>query len=586
MRESVLAILVIASVLASPPAGAQVSPGPLSESHAHLEGIRHCRDCHAGGDEGLDSKCLECHQALAWTLDLDRGLHAREGRTACADCHPEHAGRSFALIEWGDGGRDAFEHRRTGTALEGAHATVRCMSCHRAENRVGAVEKRRPKGSDDETWLGLDPSCRSCHADVHQGRLGVDCGECHAATTWNAVVDFDHARTGYVLRGRHATVECVQCHANGRFGTTTRDGATRHLAPIDTAECSACHEDVHRGRFGPTCSRCHVTSDFRAVTATTFDHDRTRYPLRGAHVRVECARCHDEERGGWGAKPAFARCSACHEDAHAGTASREGAGVDCAVCHDVRGFSPSTFTVADHATSRFPLQGRHATTACGSCHVETEVAVAGRARVDLRPVAEACTSCHDQAHGTQFAATSHEGACDACHDAASWRDVAYGPRRHAESGFELTGAHAATSCASCHHVERQGLSEFDPGIDRGTAPWIFRGVERACGACHADVHRGRYAPQGERADLGPCTRCHDTRSFRPSSVGIEAHDDFAFPLRGAHRVTPCVFCHPSLGGPAVLGPASHGLVGERPAPTDVVLWDVPTSCASCHGTKE
>jgi len=572
--------------LATIAAQAQVSPGPLSDAHAHLEGMRHCRDCHAGGDDGLDTKCLECHQDLARTLELDRGLHAREGRTDCADCHPEHAGRSFDLIDWGDTGREGFQHHRTGYLLDGAHAAARCESCHRPENRVAALELRRPENADDSTYLGLDPSCRACHQDIHEGRLGVDCSTCHSTTAWKEVGSFDHARTGYPLRGEHAKLECMKCHENGRFGTTTREGATRHLAPIDAAECSACHRDVHQGRFGPTCSRCHVTAGFRQVSAATFDHDRTRYPLRGAHVKVECGRCHEEQRGGWGPKPAFAACGDCHADAHAGTATRAGNVVDCAACHEVRGFVPSTFGVEDHAASSFPLTGKHEATPCSKCHARTDSPAAGSARVDLRPSATACTSCHEPAHGTQFAEASHGGACDVCHGTAGWRPVSYGTREHATTGFSLTGAHAAARCESCHHVERAGLPTFAATIDHGTAPWVFRGVERMCVECHVDVHRGRYGASGDAAGLGPCESCHDTRAFRPSTIGIDAHDEYGFALQGDHRVTPCVFCHAGLGDPSVVAPEAHALVDETPVPADVVLWDVPTSCVSCHGSKE
>ncbi len=40
------AFAVFAVLAAAAPAIAQLSPGPLSEAHADLEGVSHCLDCH------------------------------------------------------------------------------------------------------------------------------------------------------------------------------------------------------------------------------------------------------------------------------------------------------------------------------------------------------------------------------------------------------------------------------------------------------------------------------------------------------------------------------------------------------------
>ena len=53
------------------------------------------------------------------------------------------------------------------------------------------------------------------------------------------------------------------------------------------------------------CARCHTTSDWKTVNKQNFDHEQTRYPLRGAHVEVKCETCHAAKFGG--AKPRFAQ---------------------------------------------------------------------------------------------------------------------------------------------------------------------------------------------------------------------------------------------------------------------------------------
>ncbi|RKZ11443.1 hypothetical protein DRQ32_05925, partial [bacterium] len=118
-------IITLAILLIAGGASAQISPGPLSAAHEHLDGMRQCRSCHGGGDDGLDQKCLECHRALEWTIQENRGLHSREGRQDCANCHPEHAGRDFELVDWG-GDRDSFDHSRAGWSLSGSHANGKC----------------------------------------------------------------------------------------------------------------------------------------------------------------------------------------------------------------------------------------------------------------------------------------------------------------------------------------------------------------------------------------------------------------------------------------------------------------------------
>lgn len=584
MRERFGYLILVCVLVAcgTHPANAQVSPGPLSRAHASLEGLRNCRTCH-GGSEGVDAKCLQCHTAIAWNLEQGRGLHARAGRTDCARCHPEHGGVDFALVDWGTGGQESFDHASTGWPLTGQHARVACATCHENTNfRVPAIALRRPEGSDSSTWLAMETACRGCHVDVHATRLGAACETCHTTTSFHVVEDFDHARTGYPLRGAHARVDCAKCHAQGRFGTSTRAGAVRHLSPIAHEDCNACHRDPHQSRFGTTCARCHVESDFRTVTKDTFDHDRTRYPIRGAHVQVSCKRCHDTAAGGFGPKPAFDRCDRCHTDAHAGTATLAGALVDCEACHVVGGFVPSSFGVDDHARTSFPLEGAHQVVKCASCHrpADATVDLLGAARVQLHPPATQCASCHRDVHGGQLASSSTEGRCESCHRVAAWKPSTFDVARHEATVLPLRGAHAAARCGACHGPDRAGLRPLDATADRGSARIALRIAERSCEDCHRDVHLGRYSAGGAAAALGPCSSCHAMDSFGPSLVDLASHDAFRFRLEGAHRTTPCVFCHANLDGTRRVPEDSHALLDDAIA--DIELWNVPTACQDCH----
>ncbi|HUI09173.1 MAG TPA: hypothetical protein VL221_02535, partial [Bacteroidota bacterium] len=51
--------------------------------------------------------------------------------------------------------------------------------------------------------------------DSPHGRLSFACEECHSPDTWKEMprpAKFDHARTGFVLKGQHAEVACMDCH--------------------------------------------------------------------------------------------------------------------------------------------------------------------------------------------------------------------------------------------------------------------------------------------------------------------------------------------------------------------------------------
>ncbi len=158
------------------------------------------------------------------------------------------------------------------------------------------------------------------------------------------------------------------------------------FAGLAHANCTDCHRDPHAGALGPRCTECHTTAGWKQVLGKGFDHDRTRYPLRGRHATVGCAKCHQEK----GPKPAFARCTDCHRDEHGGKARRRPGWLACERCHTVDGFRPSRFALADHDTTAYPLQGAHRAVPCGLCHAAAAAkapAAAAAAKVDLAPPA-------------------------------------------------------------------------------------------------------------------------------------------------------------------------------------------------------
>ena len=560
-------------------AGAQISPGPLARAHAGLEGAKNCSQCHGGRREPTTQRCLACHREIAWLRQQGRGLHSRaDGQGACSTCHPDHAGRDFQLIQWPGGSAERFDHARAGYQLEKSHADAKCTACHAPRLRVSPAARLSPRRTG-AGWVGLERDCVSCHTDPHRGSLTGACTRCHDTGEWKDAPSFDHERTSYPLTGQHADVPCAKCHLAPRLRPAL-DSAGRPMPvfrPVPFKDCSACHANPHAGSLTGACRSCHVTSSFKTTDRAAFDHDRTRYPLRGRHATVACVSCH-AGTGNAAARPGFATCAGCHRDPHNGEATIGGNAADCSACHRVEGFGTPTFTAEQHRATAFPLLGRHASVACEACHAARPTepgarTAAGRV-IPIRVASGKCTDCHGGAHGSQLAARSDGGACSSCHSVDGWRPAEYGTAAHALTRFPLDGAHVTISCASCHASRRPGLRPLGTDVASGTARVALRPPELACADCHADPHEWRTAETAPP----PCVACHTTRAFRPTKMDAAAHARTGYPLEGAHQAVPCVACHHEME--RAKPPSTLVAAAPRAAPLRLGL--TPTTCAGCH----
>ena len=562
-------------------ARAQISPGPLAKPHLELEGSSHCNQCHSGDREEMDVNCLSCHTEINGLRRRGRGLHARVLDQDCASCHPDHAGEEFQLVFWEEGSEKDFDHTRAGWELSGRHAKVACRDCHKLEFHAVDFEMKRARPA--ESWLGLDTACLACHTDEHRGELDENCTSCHGFGAWKPADRFDHQVTVFPLTGKHVTAECVTCHPpvaeNAAMPLGMEPAAARHrFKPLAHGECSDCHEDIHAGSLGPLCANCHVTTSFREVTEG-FDHDATRYPLAGAHARLECASCHGE--AAWGRKPLFATCGSCHQDAHAGQATLAGVAVDCASCHGVEKFRPATYSVAAHDSSAYPLVGRHREVMCGACHTVCEdpglLASLGTSGVRMRPRFAVCRDCHTEAHGNQFLDRADAGACESCHDPEGFRPSRYTGEDHAILKLALEERHAEISCAACHGPERPGLPAVPDSTVTGSAGVWLTLESAACASCHLDPHESRFAKAEDGRVVRECRECHSHREFTPSAMDAAFHGELGFPLEGAHAATPCFLCHTEMERAASTG--SLLLTGEV---SRLVFGQTRSVCADCH----
>ena len=534
----------------------------------------------------MNQACLACHKEIAALIDQGRGFHARDGKGACASCHPDHAGADFPLVKWPAGSAERFDHRKSGWTLEGKHADVKCTACHKSEFRVPPIAELSPR-RHGAGWVGLEPACLSCHEDPHKKALGAQCLRCHEMSGWKPARLFDHDSSAYPLTGKHAEVTCAKCHEAARLApaVNAKGALVPVFKPVPHKDCADCHADPHKGRLGGSCDRCHVTTSFLAINKKGFDHNATRYPLRGRHASVACADCHVGFPS-QGMRPAFGACSSCHRDPHAGRATLAGRTVGCEACHTVDGFRPATYTVTQHAQSAYPLEGKHAAVRCGACHATRTTTAAGGAAAagapvkvtEIRPSHAACTNCHADDHAGQLAARPDKGACESCHRVAGWTPTTFTAASHAKFRLALDGRHAEIPCGACHDSARAGLPPVAATERLGKAKVAFKLKETECAACHLNAHGGRFNTAAQRKLFADCAACHDTRHFRPSTYDLAAHSKASFTLEGAHLAVPCVICHTEMKSP----PLKSSLILAKGGGTTMTFTKKAERCVDCH----
>lgn len=539
-------VLLFARSVSTQPAYGQISPGPLSEAHKHLEGAVNCTACHTLAVGAPRFKCLGCHEEIKARLDAKRGFHAqavklnRGGKQECVRCHSDHFGRIFNIVKW-ETSRDEFDHRQTGYPLQGKHAGLACARCH-SPNHIASAERKKIRVRDARrTFLGLNTACGTCHEDPHKTQLGAGCQRCHTSfSQWKPAAGFSHESTAYPLTGKHEQVACARCHPN-----VTEAGKTlTKFKGIGFQSCSDCHRDPHNGAFAGSCQSCHITAGWKQVNLSSgFDHSKTKFPLLGLHATTGCFECHKSSN--FKEPVQHALCSDCHakDDPHKAQFPKQ----DCAACHVEKGFKPSTFTVSSHQKSAYPLVGKHAAVECAKCHPP-----AGRDTL-YRVKYEGCIDCHKDVHEGQMLSKSGPERCESCHTETGFQPSTFTLARHQQTGFALGGAHAATACSECH---KPAAGRYPPG------PPQYHFASFACTGCHLDPHQNQFA--GKLA--GTCESCHSTKTWQ-QTLAFD-HEATGFTLAGAHRAVACTECH---------RPANFGTTARQ-----IVFRGAPRACAGCH----
>jgi len=376
---------------------------------------RLCRACHADGVyRGKGTDCVTCHQK---TFDTTTAPNHRSAGfpTRCADCHNTTAWIGAVA-----------KHAQSMFALTGKHVAVSCLTCHAdgmyagkstacaschqakydattnpkhsaASFSTGCTECHTTDGFQPATWTHpatafqftgphAGRTCAGCHADgIYNGKgtaciachrttydttsspahavagFPTTCTDCHTPTTWLGATA-DHAKTLFPLTGKHLTVQCKSCHADGVYKGRSTACASCHTATYDTTSAPA-HAAAG---FPTTCATCHTTAGFRPAT---WSHPATTFPFTGAHVGRACAACHAD--GVYKGRSTL--CIACHRTTYDTTSNpahgAAGFPTTCADCHTTTKWLGATF---DHDAKFFPIRsgvhnGKWA--ACTDCHV-------------------------------------------------------------------------------------------------------------------------------------------------------------------------------------------------------------------------
>lgn len=379
------------------------------------------------------------------------------------------------------------------------------------------------------------------------GALQESCSMCHQADGWKPVrvsTEFKHAPNKFSLDGAHATTTCMSCHRRLDFKATDKT-------------CASCHSDVHNAELGADCSRCHSTRSFVDRPAMERAHERTRFPLRGAHAAAPCEACHTPSAAG---SMRFVNrsvsCAGCHATAFAATKTPDhqaaGFSRECSLCHTSLTWVGARF---DHARTAFALTGAHSTATCAGCHSDGT----------YRGKTSDCVGCHrgDYDGATQPAHTSFPTTCATCHNTTAWPGAAFD---HAATRFALTGAHRAVPCSACH------------------SDGVYGGKATDCYACHRPVYEATRNPPHAAAGFGlTCTACHTTTAWSGATFN---HAATTFPLTGAHTTTSCAGCH---GDGVYRGKSNDCYSCHRTDYTGSTAPNhgaagFPTTCSSCHTT--
>jgi hypothetical protein len=436
-----------------------------------------CKDCHKPifirpetikSDEtikpektffGLTRDCRNCHA----------DEHSGQFTNSCLDCHTYKAWKPA----------EKFNHETARYKLTGKHKEIACLKCHPNHLRqisipTGLLKKKAEQDSVLQFKALNFTTCLNCHTDIHQGKLGANCSNCHTTEGFRSQQTdkgFDHSHTDYPLQGKHLQVACNRCHTSGVMTN-----------PLKYGKCKDCHTDAHLNQFadrnnGGACESCHNVVGFIPAVYGIEEHQQCTYPLTGSHLAVACNLCHTPIQRMDGSTIAnfdlkFKDCADCHKDVHKEQVKLWVDKGGCAYCHNTETWHRTSF---DHSLASFALDGKHREILCLKCHYIQKNGVGKE--VWMKPLSKDCAGCHKDPHQGQFLKAGDKAVvCEKCHQTDGWNNLLFAHNR--DSQFILDGAHAKVACKLCHSAKTIN--------DQTTV--IYKPLGNRCIDCHQKVN--------------------------------------------------------------------------------------------------
>ena len=191
---------------------------PLEGAHAATP----CFACHIDEEDerwtfrNIGVNCIDCHEDIHES-SINKKYYPDN---KCETCHVNN---DWASVN--------FDHDITNWPLNGKHLETRCADCH--------FEKTKNSNIISQKFEGLNNSCTNCHENTHGNQFEIngitDCERCHIFESW-IPEKFDHNTTAFRLEGKHAEIECNQCHV-----TLLDNSITEFNYKIKNYECIDCH---------------------------------------------------------------------------------------------------------------------------------------------------------------------------------------------------------------------------------------------------------------------------------------------------------------------------------------------------------
>jgi hypothetical protein len=375
--------------------------------------------------------------------------------------------------------------------------------------------------------------------------------DCHNTTGWTIdikTLSFNHNTTKFKLVGQHQTVNCKLCHTSLEF------------AKAET-ECISCHTDMHSQSVGPDCGRCHTPNSW-VVNNVTEIHQRSRFPLVGAHLSADCYSCHTNASPSLlNFEPLGIECVDCHQDDYNATTnpnhSTGNYSTNCVDCHNM---TATSWSGAGINHNFFPLTGGHDINNCQECHKTP----------DYTSTSPACISCHETNYnGTtnpNHTSIGFSTTCNDCHTTnPGWKPAEY--TQHDAKSFPIySGKHNGewSACSDCH-----------------TNPASY--TQFTCIDCHEhnqpDMNGEHNDVQGYAYNSPACFSCHP----RGDAEGSFNHSLSSFPLIGAHSSIECIKCHTNgYAGTSGVCYSCHAETYNQSTNPNHITSNFPTTCETCH----